>query len=39
MTNWYDEPEFQEWQHLYSYSGDVLDFEFDYKFEEYLEGY
>ena len=38
-NNWYNEPEFQEWQHLYSYCNAILDFEFYYKFEEYPEGY
>lgn len=35
MNNWYDEPEFQDWLHLYSYYGVILDFEFYYRFEEH----
>lgn len=39
MTNWYNEPEFQDWQYLISYDGAIFNIEIYYKFEEYPAGY
>lgn len=39
MTNWYNEPEFQDWNQLFLYAGAVIELVIDYKFEEYPEGY